>query len=253
MVRGIEIFRQHFQEYTDQFVLIGGTACDLIMNEAGLPFRATKDLDIVLCIEVLDASFVNAFWEFVREGEYSIQQKESGEKQFYRFKDPGKPRFPYMLEIFSREPDVLQIPDGIHLTPIPMDEAVSSLSAILMDSAYYRFLHAGAKMLEGIPIVGPEHLIPLKAKAWLDLKERRKSDSTIGRRTVAKHKKDVFRLYRVLDPLIQLEIPEEIREDMSEFLEAMRGEDVDLKNLGIGHLSLEYILDELRTRYVNSS
>lgn len=213
MVRGIEIFRQHFQEYTDQFVLIGGTACDLIMNEAGLPFRATKDLDIVLCIEVLDASFVNAFWEFIREGEYSIQQKESGEKQFYRFKDPGKPRFPYMLEIFSREPDVLQIPDGIHLTPIPMDEAVSSLSAILMDSAYYRFLHAGAKMLEGIPIVGPEHLIPP----------------------------------------IQLEIPEEIREDMSEFLEAMRGEDIDLKNLGNGHLSLEYILNELRTRYVNSS
>ena len=78
-------------------------------------------------------------------------------------------------------------------------------------------------------------------------------DPTIGRRTVAKHKKDVFRLYRVLDPLIQLEIPEEIREDMSEFLEAMRGEDVDLKNLGIGHLSLDSILDELRIQYVNSS
>jgi hypothetical protein len=31
--------------------LIGGTACIVIMQEAGLDFRATKDLDIVLYVE----------------------------------------------------------------------------------------------------------------------------------------------------------------------------------------------------------
>jgi len=42
------------------------------MEEAGLGFRATKDLDIVLSVETLDVSFVRAFWEFVRTGKYHV-------------------------------------------------------------------------------------------------------------------------------------------------------------------------------------
>lgn len=42
MVRGLEIFRNHFAGYANQFILIGGTAATLTMAEAGLEFRATK-------------------------------------------------------------------------------------------------------------------------------------------------------------------------------------------------------------------
>lgn len=45
MVRGIESFKKWFQGYEDQYVIIGGTACDLLMNEGGLEFRATKDIE----------------------------------------------------------------------------------------------------------------------------------------------------------------------------------------------------------------
>ena len=48
MVKGLDVFRGHFAGYEDQYVLIGGTAATLAMAEAGLEFRATKDLDIVL-------------------------------------------------------------------------------------------------------------------------------------------------------------------------------------------------------------
>src|SRR6185312_14930970 len=51
MVRGLDVFREHFAKHADQFVLIGGTAATLAMETAGLQFRATKDLDIVLHIE----------------------------------------------------------------------------------------------------------------------------------------------------------------------------------------------------------
>lgn len=44
MVRGLDIFRDHFASHVDQFVLIGGTAATLAMEQVGLPFRATKDL-----------------------------------------------------------------------------------------------------------------------------------------------------------------------------------------------------------------
>ena len=37
--------------FEDQYVIIGGTACDLIMENEELPFRATKDIDIVLIVE----------------------------------------------------------------------------------------------------------------------------------------------------------------------------------------------------------
>jgi glutathionyl-hydroquinone reductase len=92
MVKGLDIFRVHFQGYADRYVLIGGTACDIAMTSAGLAFRATKDLDIVLCVEALDAAFVRAFWEFVRLGGYQTQEKSTGQKQFYRFMKPSHNR-----------------------------------------------------------------------------------------------------------------------------------------------------------------
>jgi glutathionyl-hydroquinone reductase len=79
VVRGIDKFREQFSAYAGQYVLIGGAACDLLMEEAGLVFRATKDLDIVLTVEALDASFVSEFWEFVRTGKYHVQQSATGD------------------------------------------------------------------------------------------------------------------------------------------------------------------------------
>jgi glutathionyl-hydroquinone reductase len=78
MVKGLEVFREHFRDYADRYVLIGGAACDIAMNAAGLGFRATKDLDIVLYVEALDAAFVQAFWGFVRAGGYEVQEKSTG-------------------------------------------------------------------------------------------------------------------------------------------------------------------------------
>jgi len=34
MVKGLEIFREHFRNYADRFVLIGGAACDIAMTGA---------------------------------------------------------------------------------------------------------------------------------------------------------------------------------------------------------------------------
>ena len=45
-----------------------------------------------------------------------------------------------MVELFARAPDGLQPAEGSQLTPIPLDEAVASLSAILLDDVYYAFI-----------------------------------------------------------------------------------------------------------------
>ncbi len=48
MVKGLDVFQKHFAGYTDQFILIGGTAATMAMEIAGLEFRATKDLDMAV-------------------------------------------------------------------------------------------------------------------------------------------------------------------------------------------------------------
>lgn len=42
MVMGMETFREAFKGYEDCYTIIGGTACDILMDKANLNFRATK-------------------------------------------------------------------------------------------------------------------------------------------------------------------------------------------------------------------
>lgn len=100
MVRGLEVFRPHFAGHADQFVLIGGTAASLVMDEAGLEFRATNDLGIVMDIEALSPSFGEVFWRFIEEGRYEIRQaSETGKPILYRFQKPADDRFTCAVSI----------------------------------------------------------------------------------------------------------------------------------------------------------
>ena len=61
MIAGIAKFKEYFSGFENQYVLIGGSACDLNMQDAALPFRATKDIDIVLIVESLTSEFGHGF------------------------------------------------------------------------------------------------------------------------------------------------------------------------------------------------
>lgn len=169
MVIGVDRFRAHFAGHEHQYVLIGGAACELIMDEVGLDFRATKDLDIVLVVEALDSAFTERFWAFVEEGGYEVRERSEGAKVLYRFQKPKAGDFPAMLELFSRAREGLKLSEDAHLTPLPIDKAAASLSAILLDESYYDFLKSMVREVGGIPVLGEAAIIPFKARAWLDL------------------------------------------------------------------------------------
>ena len=42
-----------------------------------------------------------------------------------------------MIELFSRKPDAILLNEPAHLTPIPVEADLSSLSAILLSDDYY--------------------------------------------------------------------------------------------------------------------
>ena len=249
MVSGVESFRKWFAEYTDQYTIIGGTACDLLMSEDGLDFRATRDIDMVLIVESLTPEFGRRFWEYVKAAGYEHRNKSTGEPQFYRFSKPSSREYPYLIELFSGRVDAIELPEDAVLTPLPLDDEISSLSAILMDADYYQFLREGKTVLNDIPVLDAAHLIPFKAKAWLDLTERNRNGEHVDSKNIRKHKNDVFRLSILLTSDIRVILSAAIRSDLEKFFSAMEAETIDLKAFGIRSQSQQEILQKLKTIY----
>ena len=62
------------------------------------------------------------------------------------------------------------------------------------------------------------YLIPFKAKAWLDLTERRSRGERVDRNDINKHRRDIYRLSDVVREGFKFALPETIERDMSTFL-----------------------------------
>ena len=92
-MRVLDVFRECFAGHAKQFMLIGGTAATVAMEEAGLEFRARcsastvltgrsgssspntkKDHDVVLHSEALISTFGDVLWSFVEAGGYEFRQ-----------------------------------------------------------------------------------------------------------------------------------------------------------------------------------
>jgi hypothetical protein len=220
MVRGLPRFRAHFKGFDREFVLIGGTACDGWFGTLNLPFRTTKDVDVVLVVEALTPAFLKRFWEFVVDGRYQTRQRTSGEQEYFRFMKPGNNDFPAKIELFSRQPEGIALFDGQEIVPVPTGEDVSSLSAILMDGEYYGLILDTRVTVADLPMVSADGLIPLKARAWLDLSRRKEAGQNVDADDIAKHRNDVFRLVPVLPVGGHYALPERVRSDLRRFLAA---------------------------------
>ena len=176
--------------------------------------------------------------------------KSTGKKLFYRFYDPADETFPWMLELFSRVPDALELREDAHLAPIPVEDEASSLSAILLDDVYYRFIQDCKDMSFSITAVPPRGLIPLKAKAWLALSRIQEEGEKINQRDIRKHKNDVFRLFQIIAPDTRLELPEVIAKDLNRFLTSVEADPPQsLKPFGLGSMQVHEVTKTIRAIY----
>jgi len=137
MVKGLNIFREHFRRFEGFFTLIGGAACVEWFDAEQLEFRATEDLDLVLMIEVVNQDFIAAIRSFVKEGGYETHERSDGAPILYRFAKPVRDDYPVKLEFCSRTPEGFELADGQEAIPVIIDPGHHSLSAILLDDAYY--------------------------------------------------------------------------------------------------------------------
>jgi hypothetical protein len=125
-----------------------------------------------------------------------------------------------MVEIFSRKPGDIKLDEGQHVIPVKIDQGAASLSAILLDDNYYQLILEQRDEAQNLPFANPAALIPLKAKAWLDLSDRSKKGEKIDDKDIAKHRGDVFRIANTLPGEAGPKLPTSIEEDLKAFLAA---------------------------------
>ena len=130
--------------------------------------------------------------------------------------------------------------------PLPMEEDVSSLSAILLDEDYYQLLRNGTTVIDGVTVLDAAYLIPFKAKAWLDLTERKNAGENVDSKNIRKHKNDVFRLTALLTQNTKVTVSSTVLADIQAFLTAMQEETVDTKQLGLARDKQNILEDLLR-------
>ena len=103
--------------------------------------------------------------------------------------------------------------------------------------------------MNGISILSAPYLIPFKAKAWLDLREKQNSGIHVDSRDIKKHRNDVLRIAAelVLDDKIIL--TEELKKEMILFIRGLKEEEPDLKAIGLRNVEMEEIIKLLEEIY----
>ncbi|MGN0191526.1 MAG: hypothetical protein ACI39U_07725 [Candidatus Cryptobacteroides sp.] len=224
-MEGLDKFREAFAEFSDNYVIIGGTACSLAMEGTIVRPRATHDIDMIVVVENMNAAFANQFWQFVREAGYRPEKRKQVEGEppkyeMYRFLN-GKEGYPEMIELLSRHQDSLGGPTGLVIEPVPTDDDISSLSAIIMDDDYYRFTIIHSGLTDGIRHADPAALIALKTRAYLNLVSDRKEGKIVNTKDIKKHRSDVLKNAAILTDEI-ISAPSSIVSCVHEFVAAVR-------------------------------
>lgn len=224
---GLDRFKEAFAEFSDNYVIIGGTACDIAMTGTAVRPRATHDIDMIVVVENMTPEFGKRFWDFIKEAGYRPERckSEVGEPtkyELYRFVE-GKPEYPEMIELLSRHPDVLGEPHGLVIEPLPIDGDMSSLSAIIMDDDLYNFTVGHSIVTDEIRHADALALIALKACAYLNLLKDKNDGRHVNSKDIKKHRSDVLKNVVILEET-EVYAPAKVVDVVQEFISSLRND-----------------------------
>ena len=154
-----------------------------------------------------------------------------------------------MLELFSRRPELIEPSADCNLTPLPIAEEVSSLSAILLDDDYYDFVQEGTRADGGLSVLAPEYIVPLKARAWIDLTDRHERGEAVSRDNIKKHRNDIIRLSQLMSPGARIALPDAIGCDLKQFVALALHDGAEPRTFGVIGMTLEDVRSLLDAVY----
>ena len=222
MVGGLGKFREAFANFSDNFVIIGGTACEEILRDTEMTPRATLDIDIVVIVEKMTHEFGEVFWDFIREGSYQRgkRKNQDGSPKYvlYSF-DNGVPGFPIKIELLARHNDVFE--NSTYIEPLPIDGDISSLSSIILEEPFYNLTVSNSFLSEGLRYASPIALMALKSRAYLNLITDKANGKEVNSKDIIKHRNDVIKLAAITPGSEQAEVGKDIIDTINEFTSLM--------------------------------
>lgn len=226
-MEGLEKFREAFEAYSDNYVIIGGTACDITMTGTTVRPRATHDIDMIVVVEKMTADFAEHFAIYTRRWLSSVRNASRKKAKLQSTNcivlSTENRDYPEMIELLSRHPDILGEPKGLIVEPLPVDEETSSLSAIIMDDDFYHFTIQHSKLTNGLRHADSAALIALKARAYLNLLQDKANGKHVNSKDIKKHRSDVLKNVVIMEDN-EIIAPESIVACIRDFVTSIRND-----------------------------
>lgn len=95
---------------------------------------------------------------------------------------------------------------------------------------------SGRKVVDGIGVLGAEHLIPFKMYAWINLLDRKRAGEHVNEKDLKKHKYDVFRLLQIVTAGTKVKSMGIVTESIHRYIEeigAVNESEVRLLQIGL--------------------
>lgn len=226
MIQGIATFTEYFKDNNEDYVVIGGLATAMVMNDLGFIARATKDIDLVVITKENEV-FLKKLLSFIEIAGYKTKQRTNNDSRhnLFRFLDSEDKSYPEQIELFAIHNSDFEILKDSHIIPIETPEYYTYLSAILLDTDYFNLLLQHTNHIDGLHVATPEALIPLKIHAYLNLSLDKNPDAK-------KHFNDIIRLAPLLDDQSTVILVGKPKEDFIRFLPMLeKSEDSTVDNV----------------------
>lgn len=167
LIQGMTHFSEHFENYKDDYIIIGGIATALNQRRFGYASKATKDFDLIVLDESENSEFISHFIDYVNnQACYQFIGKFKDDSRIlYQFKLPKNSDAPEMIELFT----INELDDNkLVYERLYGEEYYEYISAIVLDKDYRQLIESYRIEDSNLSIAGPEALIPLKALAYVN-------------------------------------------------------------------------------------
>ena len=232
--------------HKNNYFIIGGHAAAYNLSLQDLPFRKTKDFDIVIVSEATSEDFCKDLVSLLISGGYKHSYKSSIKKRVaYRFESPANIGYPEIIEFFVRE--------GVHSQSLDnrfakLDIVIDDdkLSAMVLNQEIYEFALKHLVEINELMFVDKPCLIALKSYAYFEnLKLFR--EGKVSSNSYKKHLRDILRIIGSMTEIDLKKIndlPIQLKESMEKIIEELT---VSKQQFDSYLLSEDFIIETIKS------
>ena len=221
---GLSHFQKYCKEFDEQYVVVGGFATIMLLDEelGEGHGKATFDIDLVLLTNN-SVELAQRIKQYITDGKYDIQVGEKEQYKYYRFNNPKEENFAKEIELFASNENKLELDDKQRILPIDPEEGLYSLSAIMLDPEYFEMIKNNVNKSGAAPCTNTQATIMLKMSAFYDLKKREDKKKK-------KHRRDILKLSLLLTGEEEIKLVGRMKEDFDSFIQHLK-EELDQKSI----------------------